>query len=135
MREGGNGLAATALPQVNNLRQPFVAYATKDCIAFSPPFLHAPAMQPKTEEFLNLLLWSADLLARPTFRNLTDSYESWAYRNGLLRQVATLEQQQLLERDTKSPDDRALSAVRAGAVARPGRARPGGTLGAALGQI
>ena len=48
-------------------------------------------MQPKTEEFLNLLLWSADLLARPTFRNLTDSYESWAYRNGLMRQVATLE--------------------------------------------
>ena len=42
-------------------------------------------MQPKTEEFLNFLLWSADLLARPTFRNLTDSYESWAYRNGLMR--------------------------------------------------
>ena len=63
-------------------------------------------MQPKTEEFLNLLLWSADLLARPTFRNLTDSYESWAYRNGLLRQAATLERQQLLERDTGSPDDR-----------------------------
>ena len=63
-------------------------------------------MQPKTEEFLNLLLWSADMLARPTFRNLTDSYESWAYRNGLQRQVATLEQQQLLERDASSPDDR-----------------------------
>jgi phenylacetic acid degradation operon negative regulatory protein len=63
-------------------------------------------MQPKIEEFLNLLLWSADLLARPTFRNLTDSYESWAYRNGLMRQVATLERQQLLERDTNSPDDR-----------------------------
>ena len=63
-------------------------------------------MKPKTEEFLNLLLWSADLLARPTFRNLTDSYESWAYRNGLLRQVATLERQQLLERDASSPDDR-----------------------------
>ena len=63
-------------------------------------------MQPKTGEFLNLLLWSADLLTRPTFRNLTDSYESWAYRNGLLRQVATLEQQQFLERDASSPDDR-----------------------------
>jgi hypothetical protein len=63
-------------------------------------------MQPKTEEFLNLLLWSADQLMRPTFRNLTDSYESWAYRNGLMRQVATLEQQQLLERDASSPDDR-----------------------------
>ena len=63
-------------------------------------------MQPRTEEFLNFLLWSADLLARPTFRNLTDSYESWAYRNGLMRQAATLEQQQLLERDANAPDDR-----------------------------
>jgi phenylacetic acid degradation operon negative regulatory protein len=63
-------------------------------------------MQPKAEEFLNLLLWSADLLARPTFRNLTDSYEGWAYRNGLMRQVAILEKQRLLERDTSSPDDR-----------------------------
>jgi phenylacetic acid degradation operon negative regulatory protein len=63
-------------------------------------------MQPKTEEFLNLLLWSSDLLARPTFRNLTDSYEGWAYRNGFMRQVATLERQQLLERDASAPDDR-----------------------------
>jgi phenylacetic acid degradation operon negative regulatory protein len=63
-------------------------------------------MRPRTEEFLNLLLWSADKLMRPTFRNLTDSYESWAYRNGLLRQIASLETQQLLERDPASPDDR-----------------------------
>ena len=63
-------------------------------------------MRPKTEEFLNLLLWSAEMLARPTFRNLTDSYESWAYRNGLMRQIATLERQQLLERDGSAPDDR-----------------------------
>src|SRR5438093_13557330 len=63
-------------------------------------------MQPKTEEFLNPLLWSADILARPTFRNLTDSYESWAYRNGLMRQVATLQEQQLLERDASTATDR-----------------------------
>jgi phenylacetic acid degradation operon negative regulatory protein len=63
-------------------------------------------MQPKTEEFLNLLLWSADVLMRPTFRNLTDSYESWAYRNGLLRQVSRLEQHKLLECDTTAPDNR-----------------------------
>jgi len=62
-----------------------------------------PDMQPKTEEFLNLLLWSADMLARPTFRNLSGSYESWAYRNGLLRQLATLERRQLVER---AADDR-----------------------------
>src|SRR5213595_143520 len=63
-------------------------------------------MQPKTEEFLNLLLWSADMLARPTFRNLTDSYEAWAYRNGLLKQIRRLERQQFLERDLTAPDDR-----------------------------
>jgi len=63
-------------------------------------------VQPKTEEFLNLLLWSAETLTHSTFRNLTDSYESWAYRSGLMRQVATLEQKQLLERDPNSPDDR-----------------------------
>ncbi len=63
-------------------------------------------MQPKTEELLNFLLWSADKLMRPTFRNLTDSYESWAYRHGLLPQVAKLEKQQMLERDPNSRVDR-----------------------------
>jgi hypothetical protein len=41
----------------------------------------------KTEEFLNLFLWSAEQLMRATFRNLTDSYEAWAYRHGLLKQI------------------------------------------------
>lgn len=63
-------------------------------------------MQPKTEAFLNLLLWSADKLARPTFRNLTGSYEAWAYCNGLMRQVAKLEKEQWIERDPKCPEDR-----------------------------
>ena len=71
-------------------------------------------MQPKTEEFLNLLLWSADTLTRPTFRNLTDSYESWAYRNGLMRQVATLEKRRILERDNSSPNDRLYRLTAAG---------------------
>jgi DNA-binding transcriptional regulator PaaX len=63
-------------------------------------------VKPKTEEFLGFLLWSVDKLMRPTFRNLTDSYESWAYRNGLLRQVATLEEQKLIERNPLSPGER-----------------------------
>ena len=63
-------------------------------------------MNSKTEEFLNLLLWSAEVLARPAFRNLTNSYESWAYRDGLVKQVSRLERQQLLERDANSRDDR-----------------------------
>src|SRR5438876_8920259 len=64
------------------------------------------AVQPRTEEFLNFLLWSSEKLARPTFRNLTESYESWAFRNRLYRQVDALEGQQLLERDSRVPDDR-----------------------------
>gem|GEM_PF-3933768 len=31
-------------------------------------------MQPRTEEFLNFLLWNAERLLHRTFRNLTDSY-------------------------------------------------------------
>lgn len=69
-------------------------------------FTMLPGMNSKTEEFLNFLLWSADLLLRPSFRNLTDSYESWAYRNGLFRQATRLEQQHLIERDVSSPEDR-----------------------------
>lgn len=63
-------------------------------------------MQPKTEELLYLLLWTTEVLARPTFRNLTESYESWAYSHGLLRQVACLERRQLIERDRTRPEDR-----------------------------
>lgn len=64
---------------------------------FGARFWHTHIMKAKTEALLNLLLWSADKLARPTFRNLTDSYEGWAYRTGLLRQVLTLEKGQWLE--------------------------------------
>ena len=69
-------------------------------------FFMLSVMTRKTEEFLNFLLWAADLLSRPTFRNLTDSYESWAYCNGLLKQVSRLEQQHLVERDASAPEDR-----------------------------
>jgi hypothetical protein len=64
------------------------------------------SMKAKTEELLNLLLWTADRLMRPTFRNLTDSYEGWAYRNGLSRQVRILEKESLLEARGDSPDER-----------------------------
>jgi hypothetical protein len=55
-------------------------------------------MKAKTEELLYLLLWSTDQLMRPTFRNLTDSFETWAYRNGLFQELARLERRHLLER-------------------------------------
>ncbi len=55
-------------------------------------------MKPKTELFLYHLLWHADLLMRPSFRNLNDSYEGWAYRRGFLAQIRRLEAEGLLER-------------------------------------
>lgn len=76
------------------------------CIIFWLLPGQAAAVKSKTKEFLNLLLWSTDLLMRPTFRNPTDSYEGWVYRNGLSRQIATLEQLRLLERDPKALGDR-----------------------------
>jgi len=64
-------------------------------------------MQPKTEEFLNMLLWSLDTAMRPTFRNLTETYEGWAYRNGLLRQAGSLTSRGYLEcRGQGGPDAR-----------------------------
>src|SRR6266496_3474214 len=61
-------------------------------------------MQAKTEELLYLLLWTCDMFTRPTFRNLTDSFEAWAYRKGFRRQLAKLERQKLLESLTVGHD-------------------------------
>ncbi|CAN5537313.1 hypothetical protein BH20VER3_BH20VER3_17030 [soil metagenome] len=55
-------------------------------------------MKPKTEEFLYFLLWSAEQLTQPTFRNLNNSFETWAYRNGLHRQLGHLEKERFIER-------------------------------------
>jgi phenylacetic acid degradation operon negative regulatory protein len=54
-------------------------------------------MRPSTEEFLYFLLWTADTLARPTWRNIHDGFESWAWRSGLGRRVAELQRLQLIE--------------------------------------
>src|SRR2546430_13628957 len=97
-RARGNGIVGHDNLLLHMQQKVALQFARRAAMFFS--------MQPKTEEFLNLLLWSADMLARPTFRNLTDSYESWAYRNGLMRQVATLQEQQLLERDASTATDR-----------------------------
>lgn len=55
-------------------------------------------MTASNEEFLYVLLWTADTLMRPTWRNVNDSFEAWAWRNRLGRRVAELQKQQLLER-------------------------------------
>src|SRR5438105_1452333 len=62
------------------------------------------------------MLWSADHLMRPTFRNLTDSYEAWVYRNGWQRQAAALETQRLVERDPFASDPRTYRLTQRGRI-------------------
>jgi phenylacetic acid degradation operon negative regulatory protein len=81
-------------------------------------------MDTKTEEFLTMLLWAGDMIARPTFRNLTDSFESWAYRNGFRRQLQRLEKQQWLESRDASPKDRLYRLTEAGRLAALGGRDP-----------
>lgn len=63
-------------------------------------------MGPKTEELLNILLWSAGILVNPTWRNLFESYEGWAYRNGLLIQLGRLEERKWVTRKSRDRSDR-----------------------------
>ncbi len=56
-----------------------------------------PGMKAKTELLLYRILWLAEKPMRPTFRNLEQSFEGWAYRSGLLAQIDRLEAQGLLE--------------------------------------
>jgi DNA-binding transcriptional regulator PaaX len=70
-------------------------------IAFFPGLITLASMksiESKTEELFCFLLWNAEMLMRPTFRNLTDSFESWMYREGFAQQLQRLERQKMLER-------------------------------------
>lgn len=73
-------------------------------------------MKPKTEEFLYLLLWTASSLMQPSWRNLDESFESWAYRNGLLRQIHRLERLQLLEKRGARLDERLVRLTKTGRI-------------------
>lgn len=66
------------------------------------------AMQSRTEEFLYQFLWVSGQLMCPSFRNLTESFEGWAYRNRLLRRVRYLEASHLLER---KPDAKTVERI------------------------
>ena len=81
-------------------------------------------MNPKTEEFLYLLLWGAETLARPTFRNLTEGYEGWAYRTGLLLQLQRLEARQLVEKKPGGTVERIYRLTEAGRLAALGGCDP-----------
>lgn len=61
-------------------------------------------MKAKTELLLYHLLWLGDQLTRPTFRNLSASFETWAYSKGLQQTITQLESEQLLETQGRSLD-------------------------------
>lgn len=54
-------------------------------------------MKAKTELLLYRLFWLAEKPFKPTFQNLEQSFEGWAYRNGLLTQIHRLEAQGFIE--------------------------------------
>jgi phenylacetic acid degradation operon negative regulatory protein len=63
-------------------------------------------MKPATELFLYKLLWTCETFGRPSYRNLSGSFETWAYHNGYLRQLQRLEQQALIAREPDDADGR-----------------------------
>lgn len=54
-------------------------------------------MKAKTELLLYRLFWLAEKPFKPNFQNLEQSFEGWAYRNGLLSQIHRLEAQGYIE--------------------------------------
>lgn len=81
-------------------------------------------MTAKTEEFLYWLLWGAETLARPTFRNLTESFEGWAYRTGALAQLRRLEAGQLIEKKASGTVERIYRLTEKGRLAALGGRDP-----------
>lgn len=71
-------------------------------------------MNPKTEHFLYLMLWGAERLSRPTFRAVTESFEGWAYRRGILHHLQRLEQRDLIEAKPDSTVERIYRLTEAG---------------------
>src|SRR5438477_10424039 len=71
-------------------------------------------MRAKTEELLYLLLWAAEIFSRPTWRNLSESFESWAYRKGLRQQLLRLEKQGWIERQVGLAGNRLLRLTEVG---------------------
>jgi DNA-binding transcriptional regulator PaaX len=54
-------------------------------------------MRAKTELLLYRLSRVGEMMIRPSWRTMDSTFESWAYGNGLLRQIQRLEAQALLE--------------------------------------
>lgn len=71
-------------------------------------------MKVQTEELLYFLLWTADVAMAPTWRNLNDSFEQWAWRKGLSRRLAELQRQKLIERHPEPNLDRVVRLTKEG---------------------
>lgn len=77
-------------------------------------------MRASTEEFLYVLWYAADTLLRPSWQNvLGPDFDGWAWRNGLTRRIAQLEQKKLLEvHPAKAPaSERIVRLTEAGRLA------------------
>lgn len=73
-------------------------------------------MHKQTEEFLHTMLWGLDLFMRPSLRRAMESYETWAYRNGLVRQVHRLKRAELIEPKPAKADQRVYRLTERGRI-------------------
>lgn len=76
-------------------------------------------MRAKTEELLYLMLWTCDAYFRPSWRNLGQSFEGWAYSKGLHPRLAELERRLFIEERNRlsgrpKPDARVYRLTNAG---------------------
>jgi len=121
--DGRRKNASTRLQPPDQARHPtpipFGIATNRDAIAhffvaqfFSPG--HTLPVHAKSEELLYHLMFAAEIMLRPTFRNLNESFEGWAYRTGVLRQLQRLECQQLIEKQPDSPKDRLFRLTESG---------------------
>lgn len=81
-------------------------------------------MNPKTERFLYLMLWGAETLSRPTFHAMTESFEGWAFRRGILLHLQRLEQRELIESKPHNTVDRIYRLTEAGRLLALGGSDP-----------
>lgn len=79
-------------------------------------------MRAKTELFLWHLLWLGSVACKPTFRDLSGSFESWVYRQGFGSQLRRLEAEGLIESVLDRQTGRRLHRLtQAGEAAAKGR--------------
>jgi phenylacetic acid degradation operon negative regulatory protein len=68
------------------------------------PFWQDSIVKPRTKLLLYELAWMMTCIARPTYGNLSCSFEGWARREGLLRHIHRLEADDFLRMQGRSLD-------------------------------